>query len=141
MSSIDVDSCVVAKWFFAAPDSDQAMKLPGEGIDLMAPDFILVELGNILWKCVRSGRISDLHALSRLSIASQYFAQLRISSLLLDETFNAARQGNHPFCDCLYVVAARASNAPLVTSDNKLVAKLAGTPDARNVIVLADWKP
>lgn len=45
----------------------------------------------------------------------------------------------HPVYDCIYVVAARAENCQLITSDAKFVAKLAGTSFEKDVVLLADW--
>jgi hypothetical protein len=43
-------------------------------------------------------------------------------------------------CGCVVVVASRRTGASLVTPDEKLIAKLAGSPDAANIIHTADWK-
>ena len=67
---------------------------------------------------------------------------------LVLEVANALRKAvatsltlRHPIYDCLYLVAAERLDLPLITADAAFVAKLAGTPFAQRVVLLADWKP
>lgn len=61
-----IDSSVVAKWFFAEDLSPQAIAVRqnwlGSRLDLLAPDLILTEVSNIIWKKQRLGSISSLEA-------------------------------------------------------------------------------
>ena len=49
-----VDASVVAKWFLPEPHKDNAERLLrdflSETVELMAPDLLVVEVGNLLWK-------------------------------------------------------------------------------------------
>ena len=62
-----VDSNVVAKWFLPEPHKDKAEKLLSdfleEKVDLIAPDLIVVEVGNLLWhRSILRGDISATKA-------------------------------------------------------------------------------
>ena len=51
-----------------------------------------------------------------------------------------ARELDHWVHDCVYLALARRRGAPLVTSDQKLVARLAGARYRNEVVRLIDWK-
>jgi len=61
MANVVVDSSVVIKWFVVEPYSDEARKIldgyKAGDINLLAPDLIISEVGNIVWK---KHRIQDL---------------------------------------------------------------------------------
>lgn len=135
-----VDSCVAAKWFFNEEHSLKAHSLLGAGLHLVAPDFALVELANVVWKTHKRRLITLESALSRVEDAPRFFSQLIRTEELLSDALVLGALIDVPVYDCAYVVVARALDAPLVTADSKLLAKLSGTPDAANVVHLADWK-
>ena len=49
-----VDASVVAKWFLPEPHKDKAEKLLrnflGGKVELIGPDLLVAEVGNLLWK-------------------------------------------------------------------------------------------
>ena len=141
MRDVVVDACVAVKWFVQEPGSAQARTLFDTNIRRLAPDFLMIELANAFWKNVRLGRMSRVGHLNAVGTASKFFWSLLPASKVAGDALDLAIQIDLPVYDCLYVIVARQSNAPLVTTDIKLVGKLAGTPDAANVILLADWKP
>ena len=139
--SLVVDSCVALKWFVNEPDSMSAHRLLTNDLDLIAPDFILVELANAFWKNARLNRMPVDQLDRAMEAAHRMFATQIATSALVDEALVLARQLDHPVYDCVYVVASRRIGAPLVTSDTRLVAKVAGTSDKDRVILLDLWKP
>jgi predicted nucleic acid-binding protein len=50
MTRLVVDASVAAKWLVTEPLSDRALALLGGANELIAPDLLLPEVGNILWK-------------------------------------------------------------------------------------------
>ena len=50
-----IDASVAAKWFVDEPRRDQARDVLGRGMDLIAPDLILVEVANALRNKTRNG--------------------------------------------------------------------------------------
>jgi len=68
------------------------------------------------------------------------FDELLASMPLLTEAAGLARALDHPVYGCLYVAAARKLGVNLVTTDDKLLAKLKSKKD-RTAIHLAKWKP
>lgn len=119
-----VDASVAVKWFFAEAHSDVARCLLAPGIYLHAPDFILIEAANVIWKKARRKEIPDprpyLEELARLSDA----VVLRPSSDLVVAAAAIAIPADHPVYDCVYVACAEAEAAPLVTADDRLSGRM-----------------
>lgn len=139
--SLVIDSCVALKWFVDEHDSTSAHRLLTSDLDLVAPDLILVELANAFRKNARLQRMPVEQLERVMETAHRMFTTQIASSALIDEALLLARDIDHPVYDCIYVVAARRAGAPLVTSDSRLVAKVAGTSDKDRVILLEHWKP
>ena len=139
--SLVIDSCVALKWFVDEHDSTSAHRLLTSDLDLVAPDLILVELANAFRKNARLQRMPVEQLERAMETAHRIFTTQIASSALIDEALLLARDIDHPVYDCIYVVAARRAGAPLVTSDSRLVAKVAGTSDKDRVILLEHWKP
>jgi predicted nucleic acid-binding protein len=134
-----IDSCVCVKWVIHEQDSEKAIDLLGSDIDLIAPDMVLMEAANALWKNVRRGLLTAERAQARLADLPGFFNRLLPSSDFVAEALALGLAMDLPIYDCAYVVASRRSGAKLVTADTKLVAKLANTADGPNVIHLTDW--
>ncbi len=139
MARFVVDACVALKWFVAETDSNDALRLLAPGNDLLAPNYVLVELANALRTSSALGRISTALAGQALSDASSFFAKLIDDGPLIASAFDVAVRLGHPVYDCLYLVAARAEACPMITSDAKFAAKLVGTPFEKDVVLLANW--
>jgi predicted nucleic acid-binding protein len=123
-----VDACVAAKWLLPAAGEgllDQANRLLERHVkrelQLLAPNLIESEMGNILWKAVQRNRISRTEAENSL----RQFAALGIHTLptsdLLDQALQIAVGCGRSFYDCLYVALALASKTELITADERLV--------------------
>ncbi len=127
MKAFVVDASVAAKWFpplDQEPLSAEAQVLlerwkNGE-IRLVAPDFILVEVANILWKSVRSGRCSASEAASALAQFRSQDLPLVSASTLIDRALRIAIDHARTAYDSLYISLALDSGTELVTADEKL---------------------
>lgn len=60
------DASVLVKWYVDEEDSQHAEQLIERRFELHAPDLLLPEFGNILWKKCRNGDITDAVAISAL---------------------------------------------------------------------------
>ena len=56
---LTVDASVVVKWFVPEALSDEARLLLGDRLSLHAPDLVLVEFANTIWKKVRRRELAD----------------------------------------------------------------------------------
>jgi predicted nucleic acid-binding protein len=134
-----IDSCVCVKWVIREQDSERAIDLLSSDVELIAPDLVLLEVANALWKNVRRGLVTAERSQSRLADLPGFFNRLLPSAELVAESLGLALTIDMPIYDCAYVIASRRTGAKLVTADTKLVGKLTDTPDCQNVIHLADW--
>lgn len=59
MARLMVDASVALKWFVAETGGDHALRLLQSGNDLLAPEYILIELANALRTCCALQRIAE----------------------------------------------------------------------------------
>jgi predicted nucleic acid-binding protein len=135
-----VDSCVGAKWVIRQENSEEAIDLLAADVEIVAPDMILVEVANVLWKTVKRGLLSAKQAEARLAGLPGFFNRLLPTFDLVPEALELGLTADVPVYDCVYAVASRRTGASLVTADKNLVARLAGRSDTGNIIHIADWK-
>jgi predicted nucleic acid-binding protein len=134
-----IGSCVCVKWVVHEQHSEKAIDLLESDFDLIAPDIVLIEAANALWKNVRRGLLTAEQAQARLADLPGFFNRLLPSSDFVGEALTLGLATQLPIYDCVYVVASRRTGAKLITADTKLVAKLTDTSDGPNVIHLTDW--
>ena len=132
MTTYILDASVAAKWFLPAaqePLASEALELLREfshgRSKLLVPDLFWPEFGNVLWKAVRGGRISQKAAQASIVAASQADLDTRPSAPLLPNAFDIAVTLDRTVCDAIYVALAVTTGAPLVTADERLANVLA----------------
>lgn len=139
MTPMVVDSSVAVKWVVPEADADLAARLRGSlGYTRHAPEFLLVEVGNILWKKARRGEPSAAEAASGFDVIRADPIDLRPDAILADRALAIALETDRSVYDCLYVALAVRLGAEVVTADDRLVNALAGTRWAGRVRRLAD---
>ena len=89
------------------------------------PDLFWPEIGNILWKAVRRGRISRESAESAVQNLSGLDIPTHPSLPLLPDAFEIAAAFERTVHDSLYVALAVASGKALLTADERLANSLA----------------
>ena len=116
-----IDASVAAKWLAPEPDSPLADALLDD--ELIVPDLLFAEVGNILWKKQLRGEMdaSATHVGARWLL--QVPVQVHDSASLLADALALALQLQHPAYDCFYLALARQVDAPLVTADRRLHAR------------------
>jgi len=77
-----VDASVAIKWFAPEPLAEAAAELRREP-ELVAPDFLLVEIANVFWKRMRRGGADLAGSLSDLRLLQAGVPELVESSVLL----------------------------------------------------------
>ena len=115
-----VDASVAVKWLFTEDGTPESRRLLAHGIHLHAPDFILVEAANVIWKKVRRRNIDDPQPYFEELASFQDVIVLQSSRDLVARASAIAIAIDHPVYDCLYLACAEAEDAPLVTADGKL---------------------
>jgi predicted nucleic acid-binding protein len=113
-----VDASVAVKWVVQEVPSDRAGSLAQGRLE--APDLLLVECANILWKKVGLGDLTEHDAVARLDVLLGAPVVLAASHELLESALRLSSNLRHPVYGCLYLALALKRGLPLVTADERL---------------------
>ena len=120
---LTVDASIVIKWFIAESLSEESRLLLTRHIYLQAPDMLLSEFANTIWKKVRRREITDpTPFLAELLNLSELIALYPVAALI-ERASQIAFQMDHPVYDCLYLACAEVSDTTLISADKRLVEK------------------
>ena len=136
-----IDASVALKWFVEENGTRQAAALLAGSDMLVAPDLIVAEVCNAGWKAVRAGMMRPEqhdHAAARLALA---FDELLPLAPLAERAVVLSRRLGHPTYDCFYLVLAEERAARMVTADQRLIRRLAGTQWETRVVNLRSIVP
>ena len=138
MSAVVVDCAIAIKWFVPEELSAEAEGLLDGTRDLLAPDLLFAELGNVLWKKVSRQELTTAEARAVLSGISRVPLAVTPSRDLTEAALEIALAHGRTVYDAIYVALAVARDCALVTADERLVRALGGGPLARHVKSLAE---
>jgi predicted nucleic acid-binding protein len=120
LTCIVVDASVAIKWFLPEPHSLQALRLLEGGRELLAPDLIWAELGNVLWKRWRQGELADENALTILRDLRKVPLLIHPAEEIAEVAWSFASQFQRSFYDSLYLALASSQFCSMVTADRRL---------------------
>ena len=135
-----VDASVVAAAFFQEHDAEPARTLLRSGAELLAPDLVYAEFGNVIWKRRRCGEINDQEAAGLLADCLRLPLQITVSRELAAPALELAVRTGRTVYDCLYLALAIRSKAVLVTGDRRLVNALALSPLGSCVVTVGEHR-
>jgi predicted nucleic acid-binding protein len=118
-----VDASIVVKWVIEEEGTPQALALRGRA-KLIAPELLVAECANILWKKVRRNELSNDEALLAARLLQAADVELLPTRSLLEAATRIAIGLDHPAYDCLYLTLAAENGCPFVTADERLLRKL-----------------
>jgi predicted nucleic acid-binding protein len=121
-----IDASVAAKWFIEEAGRTQAMRLL-DVPDRQAPDLLIVEVANVVWKKTLRGQVSETQARFICASIAHCFDVLHSSDLLIERAIEIAVMLRHPVYDCLYLACAEHAKARLATADRRLIAAVWGS--------------
>lgn len=123
-SSVVADASLAIKWVLAEHDSAKA-RMVGINRTLFAPEFLLVECANILWKHQQRGDVSrDEGTAAFVALQAAPFLWTRDAELVGDAR-RLSGDLSHPVYDCLYLALAMRNGAPMVTADRRFASLVA----------------
>lgn len=138
MSGLIVDASVAAKWFVEEDLSEAALSVLDARNDLHAPDFLFLEMDNVVCKWVRRGIITESEggdtraAIRRIPIKVHPFVSLQ------DSAYHIANKIQRSVYDCLYVALAVFLDGWMVTADRRLYEGLVNGPFGEHVMWVGD---
>jgi predicted nucleic acid-binding protein len=137
-----LDASVAAKLFIAEVDSEQAERLLSLSDPFVAPDLIVLEVGNALHKAWRRNVIDDAQMDRALSRLPTVFAHVFPTIDLVADAAIISRILRHPLPDCVYVALHWRIGAPVITADKELVQAADAVPAwSGSAILLNDFAP
>jgi len=130
VSPLVIDASVAIKWVVEEAGTSEALGLRGR-YRLLAPDLLVAECANILWKKVSRKELSSGEALLAARLLQAADLELRPGRPLLLAATELAVELDHPAYDCLYLAVAVEIDCRLVTMDERLLRKLGRKPHAQ----------
>lgn len=119
------------------PDSVTALALFTQAAEVVAPDLVLAEVANALWKWRRLGWLLNEQFDDYLTRLPLMFTELVPLSELLSDAGAISRELDHPIYDCFYLALAEQRSDLLITVDKRLLAKARRSPWADRIVDLA----
>ena len=115
-----LDASAAVRLILADPAAADLAERVGGAALVLAPELMLSELANTLWKLRRADRLNDLDPQELLAEARELVDRLEPDRHLQAEALALACHLNHPVYDCLYLALARREAASLISSDRRL---------------------
>jgi predicted nucleic acid-binding protein len=119
-----IDASIAVKWVIEEEGTAEALSLRKRA-RLMAPELLVAECANILWKKVRRDELSPDEAVLAARLLQGADLELVSTRSLLERATRVAVDLDHPAYDCLYIALAAANDCRFVTADERLLRKLA----------------
>lgn len=133
MSRYVVDASVVLKWFVPEILEEAALQYRTPAQETLAPDLILAETGNALWKKARRGELTRAKAITISQLLTGAPLKIFPSAILLDQAVALALEHDRCVYDSLYLALAVEEDCALVTADRKFHNAMQATPLGRRV--------
>jgi predicted nucleic acid-binding protein len=124
-----IDASIAIKWVVEEEGTPQALALR-KSSRLAAPDLLVAECANILWKKVQRGELTAEEADLAARLLERSDVELVPMRELMQAAMRIAIALSHPAYDCVYLALALARRSRFVTADERFVRMLARQPDA-----------
>jgi predicted nucleic acid-binding protein len=123
VSTLVIDASIAVKWVIEETGTEAALSLRRRA-KLIAPELLVAECANILWKKVRRKELSrdEAHLGARLLQSADL--ELLPTRSLLEAAVLIAIELDHPAYDCVYVALAAANDCRFVSADERLLRKV-----------------
>jgi predicted nucleic acid-binding protein len=135
VTDLVIDASVAIKWVIAEPGTPEALALRRHR--LFAPDLLIAECANVLWKKVRRNELTTREALLAARLLQRADIELAPMRALLEPATRLAIALDHPAYDCAYLALAESLSCDLVTADRRLSAKALPAGYRSKVLALA----
>jgi predicted nucleic acid-binding protein len=120
VTTLVIDASIAVKWVVEESGTAAALSLL-EKARLIAPELLVAECANILWKKVRGKQLSHEEALLAARLLQGAAMELLPIRPLLPAAAGIAIDLDHPAYDCVYIALAMERDCRFVTADERLV--------------------
>lgn len=126
MNTFVVDASVAVKWYVPEVLSNEAVGFLETSLEnnflLLAPDLIVYEIGNILWKKCRRKELTAGDARKVIeAITDSFPIKVIDSNKFLAVAFEIAHAYDRTVYDSLYLALSKITECRLITADEHLV--------------------
>lgn len=118
-----IDASIAVKWVVEEEGTPQALALRQQ-TKLIAPELLVAECANILWKKAARGELSKEEAILAAKLLQSAEVELLPMRSLFETATNLAIELDHPAYDCIYLALAVENDCPFVTADDRFLRKL-----------------
>lgn len=129
MSGFVIDASIAVKWVVDEDGTLEALSVRKHA--LVAPDLLIPECANILWKKVRLGELTADEAGFAARLLARADIDLAPMRPLMENATRIAMTLDHPAYDCIYLALAETRSMPFVTADERLLRKVRLDPSGR----------
>ncbi len=128
MNTFVVDASIAVKWVVEEVGTPEALALR-QRAKLIAPDLLVPECANILWKKVQRDELLKAEALFAARLLQSAEVELLPMRSLFETATRMSIEIDHPAYDCVYLALAAERNCQFVTADEQFLRKLHGPRD------------
>jgi len=123
MNTLVIDASIAVKWVVEEDGTPEALVLRQKA-KLIAPDLLIPECANILWKKVQRNELFKTEALLAARLLQGAEVELAPMRSLLEAATRMSIELDHPAYDCVYLALAAETDCRFVTADQRLLRKL-----------------
>jgi predicted nucleic acid-binding protein len=120
VNTLVIDASIAIKWVVEEEGTPQALTLRRKA-RLLAPELLMAECANILWKKARRNELSREEALLAARLLQTAAIELVPTRSLLAAATRIAIELDHPAHDCLYLALAIENDCRFVTADERFL--------------------
>ncbi|MEO6050491.1 MAG: type II toxin-antitoxin system VapC family toxin [Pyrinomonadaceae bacterium] len=133
-----VDASVAIKWYVQEVHDQEAELLLTEGFEMHAPELLLPEFGNIVWKKSRSGKLTVDEASTIVGRFLNTAVICHPQSPLLKTAIKLAMEADQSVYDCTYLTLAISLSCPFVTADKRFYKAIQTTNYNKHIFWIED---
>jgi predicted nucleic acid-binding protein len=135
MTEFVIDASVAIKWVVDESGTPAALALRRHR--LFAPDLLIAECANALWKKVRRSELTAAEAQFAARLLARADVELAPMRSLLEPAAALAIAIDHPAYDCVYLALAESLSCNFVTADQRLKTRTLPAGYKSKVVALA----
>ena len=136
MSAVVVDASVVVKWYVPEIHSDAAHWLLQRNHQFLAPDLLFAEIGNVVWKKVRRGELSQKDGRELVRDVAKTSIESVSSQALINDAYPLAVATERTVYEALYLALALRLDTVFITADERLWNSIAKNPSLKGAVQL-----
>jgi len=123
VNTLVIDASIAVKWVVEEDGTPEAVILRKK-VRSIAPELLVAECANILWKKVQRGELFKQEALLAARLLQGAEIELLPTRSLFEAATRMSIEIDHPAYDCLYLALAIEKKCRFVTADERFLRKL-----------------